>query len=349
MKVLKTLEELTNQSNLKAGITDFDDAVFLVETLPPTTKNTLLRKLNLSVGTSNSQLANLILADKEGRTIEIQELPKIDMNIENIDDEPLGQNITDNELKNLIEGDFEDDGDTEGQGKGEGKREGERKKEGKGKGEGEEEGEGEGEGKGEGEAEFEEDGESEGEGGKDGEGEAEGEDKGEEQSEEEKNQEDKVRNELLEYGYQPPYFFLTRELLEKGIEKKTTEYVQIEKVFENTTKYRTKYSIVITPNDNSTPSDNSFDLGLYLGFKEGDVRLKEGDDETSTFIVDIAVNYTKEGEDTRALFELTVNTLEKSMFSNLFNKAYADAIKIFNSQLIQEAEKNQKFIENINK
>ena len=61
-------------------------------------------------------------------------------------------------------------------------------------------------------------------------------------------------------------------------------------------------------------------------------------------------NYSEEGEGSaRELFEQRVSTLDKSMFSNLFNKAYADAIKIFNSQLIQEAEKNQKFIENINK
>ena len=349
MSILSNLEKLTNQSNLKAGITDFDDAVFLVETLPSATKNTLLRQLNLDGSTTNTQLANLIIAEKEGKTIETQEIPNTEIDIETIDDEPLGQNITDNELKNLIEEDFEDDGDTEGQGKSEGKREGE--------GEGEGQGDGEKEGEGEGEAEFEEDGESEGEGGKDGEGEgegeggkdaegeAEGEDKGKEQSEEEKNQEDKVRNELLEYGYQPPYFFLTPELIEKGELKKTTKYVEIVKKFEKQRLFSTtKYSVVIIPRP-----DNFFVLAFYFAFKQK-VNTDINDSETSQFVVDFAVNYTSDvNSGAKELFNQQINTSEKSMFSNLFNKAYGDAIKIFNTQLIEEAEKNQKFIENINK
>ena len=65
MSVLSNIEILTNQSNLKAGITGFDDALLLVETLPSNTRADLLRNSNLDGNTTNSQLANLILAEKE--------------------------------------------------------------------------------------------------------------------------------------------------------------------------------------------------------------------------------------------------------------------------------------------
>ena len=225
--IISNLETITGQTNLSSGINNKNDAELLVMTLPNTTKESLLRNSGLDLGTSDAQLTSLIYQQEvEGGgepTVEIQPI-----DIEGImpfeDDregQGVGQSQIDDDLEQLLnnpnfkgDGDGED-GDEEGDGQG-----------GSGSGDDSDDEDGDGQGgSGSGDDSDDEEGDGDGDGGSPPPFDP---SKFEEQSEEDKLQQ-KVENELLQFGYQPPYFYLTQEIIsagDKGI-KEELEYVTI--------------------------------------------------------------------------------------------------------------------------
>ena len=65
-RILNTLEKITNQSGLSAGISDVSDVELLVGSLPNVSKTTLKRDLGLDKATTDSQLVSLISSDEFG-------------------------------------------------------------------------------------------------------------------------------------------------------------------------------------------------------------------------------------------------------------------------------------------
>ena len=63
-RILNTLERITSQSGLSAGINDVSDVELLVSTLPNVSKETLKRDLGLDNATTDSQLVSLIASDE---------------------------------------------------------------------------------------------------------------------------------------------------------------------------------------------------------------------------------------------------------------------------------------------
>jgi hypothetical protein len=325
--IISNLETITGQTNLSSGVNNINDAELLVMTLPQTTKESLLRNSGLDVGTSDSQLTNLIYQQEvEGIVEPTVEIEPIDVEgIKPFEDDREGQGVgqsqIDDDLEQLLNNpDFKGDGDGEdsdddGQG-------------GSGSGDdsdddNDDDGQG---GNGSGSGDDSDDGEDEsGNGGSPPPFDP---SKFEEQSEEEKLQE-KIENELLQFGYQPPYFYLTQEVLSAGSKgvKEELEYVTIYKSFEKTDGV-TFFEISIKPKNDAFES-----LKLSATFK--------------TDVIVITCAYEDKNKDGKTLYSKYIES-QKATLSNLFNKAYSEAVNEFNQQLIKEAEKNQQFIENIN-
>lgn len=306
--IITNLETLTGQSNLSAGVNSMNDAELLVMTLPKTTRDSLLRNSDLDSGTSDSQLARLIYEQEvEGvgePTIEIEgiDLEGIKPFEDDREGQGVGQSQVDDDLEQLLNNpNFKGDGDGE---------------------DGDEESDGQGDSSS-GEDSDDEDGEGEG-----GSPPPFDPSKFEEQSEEDKFQE-KVENELLQYGYQPPYFYLTTEILSAGSDgvKEELEYVTLYKTFEKIGD-GTVFEILIKPKNDAFNS-----ITLTVTFKNDNVAVYSA--------------YEDENKDGKMLYRKDIQP-QKAMLSNLFNKAYSEAVNEFNQQLIKEAEKNKKFIENIN-
>ena len=155
-RILNTLERISNQSGLSAGISDVSDVELLVSSLPSTTKETLKRDLGLDNGTTDSQLVSLIASDEfDGGEPFTPVIQPID--IEGMQPfEPIerqGEGEGEGSITDFLDNPNLQDGEGEGEGQGEGEGEGEGQGEGEGEGEGQGEGEGEGEGQGEGEGE----------------------------------------------------------------------------------------------------------------------------------------------------------------------------------------------------
>ena len=306
--IITNLETLTGQRNLSAGVNSMNDAELLVMTLPKTTRDSLLRNSGLDSGTSDSQLARLIYEQEvEGvgePTIEIEgiDLEGIKPFEDDREGQGVGQSQVDDDLEQLLNNpNFKGDGDGE---------------------DGDEESDGQGDSSS-GEDSDDEDGEGEG-----GSPPPFDPSKFEEQSEEDKFQE-KVENELLQYGYQPPYFYLTTEILSAGSDgvKEELEYVTLYKTFEKIGD-GTVFEILIKPKNDAFNS-----ITLTVTFKNDNVAVYSA--------------YEDENKDGKMLYRKDIQP-QKAMLSNLFNKAYSEAVNEFNQQLIKEAEKNKKFIENIN-
>ena len=325
--IISNLETITGQTNLSSGINNKNDAELLVMTLPNTTKESLLRNSGLDLGTSDAQLTNLIYQQEvEGGGEPTVEIEPIDIEgIKPFEDDREGQGVgqsqVDDDLEQLLNNpNFKGDGDGE---------------------DGDEEGDGQG-GSGSGDDSDDEDGDSQGGSGsgddsddEDGDGDGDGgspppfdPSKFEEQSEEDKFQE-KVENELLQFGYQPPYFYLTEEIISAGDEgiKEELKYVTILKSLSKIGE-TTMFFIHIKPKNDAFNSIN-----LTVNFKNDGI--------------EISCTYTDENQDEKMLYRKDIQP-QKAMLSNLFNKAYSEAVNEFNQQLIKEAEKNKQFIENIN-
>ena len=325
--IINNLETITGQTNLSSGINNKNDAELLVMTLPNTTKESLLRNSGLDLGTSDAQLTNLIYQQEvEGGGEPTVEIQPIDIEgIKPFEDDREGQGVgqsqVDDDLEQLLnnpnfkgDGDGED-GDEEGDGQG-----------GSGSGDDSDDEEGDGDGgSGSGDDSDDEDGDGDGDGGSPPPFDP---SKFEEQSEEDKFQE-KVENELLQFGYQPPYFYLTEEIISAGSEgvKEELEYVTLYKTFQKIGD-ATLFEITIKPKNDAFNSIN-----LTVTFKNDDIA--------------VICTYIDENKNEETLYRTNIQPL-KSVASNLFNKAYSEAVNEFNQQLIKEAEKNKKFIENIN-
>lgn len=325
--IISNLETITGQTNLSSGINNKNDAELLVMTLPNTTKESLLRNSGLDLGTSDAQLTSLIYQQEvEGGgepTVEIQPI-----DIEGImpfeDDregQGVGQSQIDDDLEQLLnnpnfkgDGDGED-GDEEGDGQG-----------GSGSGDDSDDEDGNGQGgSGSGDDLDDEEGDGDGDGGSPPPFDP---SKFEEQSEEDKLQE-KVENELLQFGYQPPYFYLTQEIIsagDKGI-KEELEYVTILKSLSKIGD-TTMFFIYIKPKN-----DAFISINLTVNFKNDGI--------------EIICTYMDENKNEETLYRTNIPP-SKSVASNLFNISYSEAVNKFNQQLIKEAEKNKQFIENIN-
>ena len=315
--IISNLETITGQTNLSSGINNKNDAELLVMTLPNTTKESLLRNSGLDLGTSDAQLTNLIYQQEvEGGGEPTVEIEPIDIEgIKPFEDDREGQGVgqsqVDDDLEQLLNNpNFKGDGDGE---------------------DGDEEGDGQG-GSGSGDDSDDEDGDGDGDGGSPPPFDP---SKFEEQSQEDKFQE-KVENELLQFGYQPPYFYLTEEIISAGDEGITEEleYVMLQKKFIADEK-QSKYKVKIFPKNNDFKDFKH--LLMSVTFE------KFGDNS-----IELEVLYAKEESVASALYGNIVETKNKAMASNLFNKAYSEAVNEFNQQLIKEAEKNKQFIENIN-
>ena len=318
-RILNTLERITNQSGLSAGISDVSDVELLVSTLPTDSKETLKRDLGLDNATTDSQLVSLIASDEFGGGEPFTPV------IEPIDIEGMqpftprtdaGESDPEAGIIDFLDNPEMQDGYGKGQGQGQGQ--------GQGEGEGDEEGSGSGGSTEDGDGE-----ESEGQGGSEG------------RSEEEEQQE-KVERELLEFGYQP-LFMDIKKLLDsvktedddgsfKYLTVENLDYVDVHKRLYLKSD-SLKYEVTVYSNDSIKPQDFEYECLIDLDkFLEqfrvsmryyGNVRLGEKE-----------VDKAEE-------------RVSKSEAFDTFNILYQKMIKQLNKALIEEAEKCSKFIENI--
>ena len=132
-RILNTLERITSQSGLSAGINDVSDVELLVSTLPNVSKETLKRDLGLDNATTDSQLVSLIASDEfdggEPFTpvidpIDIEGMQPFESAVGREDD-PNGSIIDFLDNPNLQDSEGQGQGEGEGEGEGEGQGEGE--------------------------------------------------------------------------------------------------------------------------------------------------------------------------------------------------------------------------------
>ncbi len=318
-RILNTLERISNQSGLSAGISDVSDVELLVSSLPSTTKETLKKDLGLDNGTTDSQLVSLIASDEfDGGEPFTPVIEPID--IEGMQPfEPIereGEGEGEGSITDFLDNPNLQDGEGEGEGQGEGEGEGQ----GEGEGEGEDDGEGQGEGEGEGEGQGEGEGES---------------------------QQEKVENELLEFGYQPLFMDLNK-VLNKGFKEDVngkTKYLLIEELKYVTVHYvcsmaqdEITYKISVFSSENIKPQDFTYQVKAKFKF----VNETEFSVIVRFFATEKSDELIIKSEDTR--FDEYLN---KTNAFDTFNLEYQKATKELNKALISEAEICSQFIENI--
>lgn len=339
--VLREVESLTNQSNLSFGISDMSDAELLVQSLPKEVKDNVKSNLALPQTTSDSELARLIIDNLDNQNLERP--IETDFDIDDIDIESIkpfegdaeGQSSVNLNIEDILDNPELQDMDVSemnGQGNGDG--------------------EGDGDGQGVGDSDSDSEGDAQGNG--DSEGDGEGQGQGD-------SQQEKIENELLDFGYQPlyPYFgeiINNGDLDENDSEKryslkKTTDYVDIVNIltlendkisqFINITNedFSLEFGIQASRMSSDTKDFSMSALFLFVKSERNDFDVSENDDLNK-----------KTMSDNRVRFDIDeiIDNVRPQQFSNEFNSLYKKYITYVNKALISEAEVNQKFLQNIN-
>lgn len=372
-RTIRLIEEITGNKGLTAGISEVSDVELLVSAIPSTTKTAIKRNLGLDEATTDAQLVTLIASEEFGGDGE-PFTPVIEpIDIENM--QPFKPRTDGGEIDpnvGLIEflnnpnmqdgygkgqsGDGEGEplegqgGDGEGQG-GEGDEEGESKGQGQGEGEGEgdEEGSGSGGSKEDGNGE-----ESEGQGGSDGEeidgeDESEGEGGSEGRSEEEEQQE-RVENELLEFGYQSLFMDIKKLLdsVKTEDDDGSFKYLTIDKLDYVDVHKRLylqsdslKYEVTVYSNDSIKPQDFQYDVQMGIQQSNNIVGKKP------QILIRGVFQAVEKSQGVEADESSYREEMEESEAFDTYNQVYQRMIKQLNKALIKEAERCSKFIENI--
>lgn len=329
--VLREVESLTNQSNLSFGISDMSDAELLVQSLPKEVKDNVKSNLALPQTTSDSELARLIIDNLDNQNLERP--IETDFDIDDIDIESIkpfegdaeGQSSVNLNIEDILDNPELQDMDVS-----------------------------EMNGQGNGDSDSDSEGDGQGEGDSDSEGDSEGQEQGD-------SQQEKIENELLDFGYQPlyPYFgeiINNGDLDENDSEKryslkKTTDYVDIVNIltlendkisqFINITNedFSLEFGIQASRISSDTKDFTMSALFLFVKSERNDFDVSENDDLNK-----------KTMSDNRVRFDIDeiIGNVRPQQFSNEFNSLYKKYITYVNKALISEAEVNQKFLQNIN-